>query len=313
MGEWISGSSGNPSGVYAATALEIYNSCTLQYLRVGYANNGIQADYCSLTNEDSQFINVVNPLKCEYGSSKIENVLIYKATGTAVAVSYGGITAENLTVHDAATFCAVTDGGLSLTNSLLISCTNMGASFSGAYNYTNSSDTGIFQIVGGGANYLATNCPAGITNAGTTNIDPTLLADLQTKTIWPPILYSNVTFTSNVMLSPQAARDTSVAPSLGYHYDPLDYVFGGCTADTNITFTSGTAVGWFRTTSGYSSYHGPHIGQGIFLQNLAIASFQGTEEAPDYWVRLDTVRRTIPAGAMGLVALRGETINITTT
>jgi hypothetical protein len=87
-------------------------------------------------------------------------------------------------------------------------------------------------------------------------------------------------------LIPQAPRDTNALPDLGYHYDPLDYAFGGCMANSNITFTAGTAVGWFRTTSGFSGYEG----QGIYVRTNAIATFQGTEEAPDYWVRCNTVQ-----------------------
>ena len=31
---------------------------------------------------------------------------------------------------------------------------------------------------------------------------------------------------------------------MGYYYCPLDYVFGGVTVNSNVTFTAGTAVGW---------------------------------------------------------------------
>ena len=41
-----------------------------------------------------------------------------------------------------------------------------------------------FQTVGAGNYYLTNGC--NFLNQGTTNIDPVLLADLQTRTIYPP-------------------------------------------------------------------------------------------------------------------------------
>ena len=120
-------------------------------------------------------------------------------------------------------------------------------------------------------------------NAGTTNINACVLADIATKTTYPPIVYSNKVVSVNTNLSPQAPRDTDT-PDLGYHYYPLDYAFGGTEVDSNVTFTAGTAVGWFRTASGYMA------GEGIHLLDNAVVSFNGTATAPDYWVRSSTVQ-----------------------
>ena len=65
------------------------------------------------------------------------------------------------------------------------------------------------------------------------------------------------------------------------HYDPLDYVFGGTTVNANITFTAGTAVGWFE---------GSGTDYGIRMGNSQIASFQGTVTSPVWWVRGNTVK-----------------------
>jgi C1A family cysteine protease len=106
-----------------------------------------------------------------------------------------------------------------------------------------------FKPVGAGNYYLAANSP--FRNAGTTAIDPTLLAEIRQKTTQPPVVYSNVTFSTAITLRPQAQLDTDV-PDLGYHYDPLDYLCS-CTIRGNgvVILTNGVAVGLFGN-SGFS-------------------------------------------------------------
>jgi len=128
---------------------------------------------------------------------------------------------------------------------------------------------------------------------GTTTIDPSLLASLTNKTSFPPIVYYNATISTATTFSPQAPRDTNAAPNLGYHYDPFDYVFGGTEAQSNITFTAGTAVGWFDAQSG--------TGYGITLDESVIAAFNGTATAPCWFARYDMVQE----GGNGNWTLRG--------
>src|SRR5205814_661770 len=122
----------------------------------------------------------------------------------------------------------------------------------------------IFQTVGGGSSYLATNSP--YRNAGSTNLSQAMLATLRQTTTYPPIVYTNVTISADTNFSPHAQRDTDL-PDLGYHYDPLDYLFGGVIAAANLTFAPATAAGWFRT-SGHPV--------GIQLNDRKSASFNGT-------------------------------------
>ena len=68
-----------------------------------------------------------------------------------------------------------------LTNSLLVAVTNIGT-FTGAYNGTNSNPGDVFQPLGAGYSYLTNN--SSFRNAGTTNIDSTLLASLQQLITW---------------------------------------------------------------------------------------------------------------------------------
>ena len=126
-----------------------------------------------------------------------------------------------------------------------------------------------FQTVGAGDYYLASGCA--FTNAGTTNIDPMLLADLQQKTTYPPLLRTN-TVSTNTTLNPQALRDTDT-PDLGYHYDPIDYLVDTFTV-TNalLTISSGTVIAADNTSAGI-----------LLSDGSAIASI-GTPLLPNWFV-----------------------------
>jgi hypothetical protein len=117
--------------------------------------------------------------------------------------------------------------------------------------------------------------------------------NLTQTTTYPPILYADTAIGNDTVFYPQAHRDTD-APDCGYHYFPLDYLFGGCDAYANLTFAPGTSVGWFRTSEGYyHSGHGIHIGDGYTL------TFNGTQELPDYWVRRNTVQEGVTGVSEG--------------
>jgi len=152
----------------------------------------------------------------------------------------------------------------------------------------------VFQQVGGANYYLTNGSP--YHNVGTTNIAPDVLADIHTKTTYPPIVYSNITISTDTTLGPTVPRDTNAAPDLGYHYDPLDYAFGGVnlTID-NLTFTPGTAVAWFSTT-------------GISLTSVAGLILQGTATQLCWFVTYDTVQEIAntnwnSAGGMGVATV----------
>ena len=294
VGESISGSTGNPTGTYANRALDCYNSVTLKNLRISYANIGVVLDGgSSNVVQDCQIINCATPVRVyQTTDTRILNVLFGNVAGTAINSYQSTVTAEHVTAHNVGLLWTNDSSTLNLTNSLLIGVTNLGSTFSGGFNATNASDAGIFQIAGGGGHYLATNSP--YHNAGTNNIDPALLADIRTKTTYPPIIYTNQSIYGPTNFSPQAQRDTNSKPDLGYHYDPLDFAFGGCDVYTNITFTAGTAVGWFRTSSGWE-----HTGQGIHMDDRQTCSFNGTLSAPCYWVRLITVQEADVTGGYG--------------
>ncbi|HEV2207456.1 MAG TPA: hypothetical protein VG167_01690 [Verrucomicrobiae bacterium] len=288
LGDLITGSTGNPTtNFYGAIALDLsgISNPTVLNARFSYLSNAVKGS--SMTLRDVQFNRCANALATGSTHAKIFNGLFYQI-GTAIKANNGPLgeddpILENVTAHYCTNFMGDSTGGISLTNCLFACVTNWEC----ATTQTNScafltSDSGIFQSVGGGGHYLADQ--SSYRNAGTANIDATLLADLAIKTTYPPIVYSNITLATDETFGPQAQRDSDT-PDLGVHYDPLDFAFGGCTADGNLTFQPGTAAGWFRTTAGWE-----HAGQGIHMADTKIATFSGTVTAPTWWVRYNTVQ-----------------------
>jgi len=298
IGESISGSSGAPSGYYGNCGLATVNYGYLdefKNIRVTYLSTAFSlgAD-CVLS--DMQVINCSTAFSISTDNCVLTvNNGLFSLVQTIFAVQdtwlvYG----THLTVHHCDYLEDYGGNTLYLANSLLVDVTNLAStSFTFVTNNVVSlnNDAGVFQTVRGGNYYLATNSP--YRDVGTTNIDAELLAEIKAKSTYPPIVYSGATFTVSTNFSPRAQRDTN-APDLGYHYDPLDYVFSACEVDSNITFTAGTAVGWFRTASGYY-----HAGDGMHLMDNATATFGGTASAPDYWVRLNTVQEQDTSGGYG--------------
>ena len=166
-----------------------------------------------------------------------------------------------------------------MQNSLIAgACANVDVVYSGS-SYQIASPVGLYQTVGGGNYYLANGSP--YRGAGTLNIDQSLLSDITNKTTCPPIVYSMTNISLLGVLSPQASRDTNATLDLGYHYDPLDYVFGGCDLFSNLTFATGTAIGWFEATNQVASLGQPY---GISVNTNANLSFNGNATQPCYFV-----------------------------
>jgi hypothetical protein len=311
VGETISGSSGNPT-VGAGTYLQ-YNmnaaatASTWSNLRFAYAGQAIAqisggASYTSLhTIQDCQFVNCATAIfDSTYQNLNTLNQQLYNVLfshcGTAVingnAVYYHGdmiITGQNVTADQVTNLLSVWSGDtIAMANSRLVNCVLTGVPHqiffgdtSGSTTmvtnncYVASSGSGVYQAAGAGNYYLATNS---LRNIGTTNIDSTVLADLRTKTTYPPILYSNVTVSINTTLNPQAQRDTDT-PDLGYHYDPIDYLvdqFG--ITNALLTLTNGVAI------AGYNDSVGIGIEDGS-----SIVSF-GSALYPNWLVRYSSVQ-----------------------
>jgi hypothetical protein len=311
VGDEISGSTGSPSGYYANPALQIEpaNAATISGFRFAYAQEALylyEGNYI-YSVENGQFVNCACGVSAFIiNSANLENVLFENVQTDLFNMQYSTINVQNSTFSSSSYLTTVSFAYQTFvptfTNCLFVDISNLTNNISGSDltyglsgshngfyycpNFGSSTVTSSFypfQTVGGGECYLTNGCD--FHNAGTTNIDPVLLTNLATKTTYPPIAFTNVTFSSATNFSPQAQRDNTGTPDLGYHYDPIDYSFGGCSAGSNFTFTAGTVVGWFRTSSGWYE-----AGYGIDMDAGVTVLFSGTATAPDYWVRLNTVQ-----------------------
>jgi hypothetical protein len=308
-GELISGSTGNPgTNYYAAEALYFDGTTAdtnliIDNLRIANARVGV-----TLNGQSDHVLNDVQCLKCGTGISSINttfsvhNALFYNVLTNFNENSATGAV-EQVTSDIAALLNQSTSSDLYLTNCLLVSVTNVSNCVTD-HTATLTSGSGVFQVAGpGGLHYLAADSP--YRNFGTPNISSATLGALQQKTTYPPIVYSNTVIAADTTFGPQAQRDTDT-PDLGYHYDPLDWVFGQVISNANLTFTAGTAVGWFRTSSGNRSHGQPIVGVGLNMANSKIADFRGTETTPDYWVRCNTVQEQDGTGGYGPGGITGS-------
>jgi len=314
IGESISGSTGNPSGYYANPALSLtfMGVQLLNGLRISYAGTAISCPGIPVTLDNAQFVNCGVGVSVSGSTVNVNNALFLNVNTNFSLTGAGAVVAANNVTFDNAQFLASptnypSGSYLQLTNCILANVTNVAgtvyAGYNGFYNTPTFGSTIIstnsypFQTAGGASHYLATNCV--FANVGTTSIDANLLASLRSKTTYPPIIYytPGTYFSSTLNLSPQAQRDTDV-PDLGYHYDPLDYIFGP-TYVTNATITAhaGTAIGIFATNS-YT--------YGLALANNAQFHSQGAPNNLNHVVEYNTVQEQTPAGwkipSYGLVA-----------
>lgn len=305
VGEIIADSTGNPviatneaAGIfYSQDYYYVSNSapisihdCHFRYHKNAIIIANFSAD-AARTNEvrDCQFKSVRTALTVNgastYAQNRVRNVLIDGAVMAFFIWNHQTVSVENATLRRV-TYARLSSPSPSLityTNCLFVCVTNLSewndnsSTLFATSCGTNASEAGVFQAAGGGNSYLATNSP--YRNLGTTNIHPGLLAALKQKTTFAPVIYSNVNFAMPQTLAPQVPRDDDV-PDLGYHYVPLDYVFGGCVLFTNLTVAPGTAVGWY---AGFGSVLASAQPYGILLSDGAKLEFAGTASQP-CWV-----------------------------
>jgi hypothetical protein len=304
VGETISGSTGTPSGYYG-NGITVQNSGPVVFhdIRLSYLNYGFVM-YTSYAEFDNlQAVNCYIPIIHAWCPAAINNGLFYNIGGVAVNSAGSGtvsVSGTQLTIDNCQTFADSGTPSLALTNCLVTATTNLLAG-SGTLSTNHvtvlSSRSGVFQVAGAGSHYLASGSL--YHRAGTSNINSSVLASLTNLTTYPPIIYSNTTIASATTFSPQAIRDTNSSPDLGYHYYPLDYVFGATAATSNLTFTAATAAGWFYNSSG-GTY-------GIAMGDSATASFNGTVTEPCHWARYNTVQESVNGNWMPQSWLGGIT------
>ncbi len=278
VGEAISGSTGSPTNYPGATYLSS-PAATLQYLRFCYAGTAVDGGHEAHSALHCQFIGCTTGISQDESDIVLRNVL-FAQCGTC-AKTHDNVFGEHLTVDACSTFAweHVNDGWI--TNSIFTGVSTVGP-VTLYYSLQQSSSGGIYQAAGAGSYYL---CDGSTNrNAGTTNIDPNLISDLRQKTTYPPILYSNITITTNTTLSPQAQRDTD-APDIGYHYDPVDHIasllnFTNC----SLTVAPGTVIACYNSA-------------GIWLQDGSSIYSVGTPLLPIWYTRYQAVQeQPVPLG-----------------
>lgn len=297
-GQILPGSSGSPSGIHIDSYYLVLSGITnanLNNLRMTYGNCSFTTYSCSnIVVSDVQILHSDYPFyPVNTKDLKIRNALVFQTGDTVFWSDTSTVSVEHMTVNQSGWFgfnASWSGNSLAVTNSLIV-----GASSLGDIPLTTncvavlSSSNGVFQTVGGGSHYLATNSP--YRDAGTTGISPVLLADLTKKTTCPPLVYSNSIISNTLILTPLPIRDTN-APDVGYHYEPLDAVFGGCVLSTNMTIASGTAVAWFEEYGGADVSGQPY---GVVLNDGAQVEFQGSASAPARFLRFNVVQEAIGA------------------
>ncbi|MCL5098227.1 MAG: hypothetical protein M1608_12010 [Candidatus Omnitrophica bacterium] len=294
------GSGSSPSGYYADTALYFESDNDLKYLRVSHAQKGIYCANGSGTNTltHAQFANCDKAFYFGGSTYNLRNILLYR-NNYGFYGSYFSGHCENLTFDQCGYLgyeTVLTSDFLWLTNSLLVQITNgCNFSYSSSYCGSNSSSAAAFQTVAGVGHYPAI---ADWRNAGTTSINAGLLADLRKKTTYPPIVWSG-DISSDTILAPQALRDDD-PPDLGYHYDPLDWVFHDISlSSAQLILTNGVAIGVYGTP-------------GINLLSGAKLYSEGSPTNLNRIVRYQTVLEQQPTGwtnsspPMGLLTVNAD-------
>ena len=285
VGRIISGSTGQPGTNYYGYLLDFSNNTNaidLRHVAIRYGYYGINATGGDLTLTDAQIGPSFTAINTHGAESRLRNVLIHEARDYAL----GGNAVSGYPQGEHVTFHCVnklrSSGTSYLTNCLLIAVTN-NVFYTGSNNETNINDAEIFQNAAYGSRYLANNSP--YRNAGTTNIDSTLLVALRQKTTFPPILLTN-DINVDSTLTPQAQRDTD-AIDLGYHYLPIDWIVGGITVTgATLTVSGGTTIAMDAANTNW----------GIRLDSGAQLISEGSPINLNRFVRTHSVQE-VPAGS----------------
>jgi hypothetical protein len=305
VGETLSVSTGTPTNYYANPALYISvppgtTMPTPSYFRVSYAQQALYLEGVP-TIQDGQIVNCQNGVQFGDSSMSFRNLLFanVQTNLNTTYTYYNPLNIQNCTFSSSSNLIYAQDWSgqnvvANLTNCILANVANLTNTHTYSFTYqVNGGNNGCynspsfgtgqvtnnfypFQTVGAGNYYLTNGC--NFFNAGTTNIDPTLLAALRQKTTYPPIVLTT-NFTGNTTLGPLAQRDTDT-PDLGYHYDPLDYCWSGLSAGTTLTLTNGVAIGIYGA-SGLSADN--LVSQGTATTHNQMVYYNLVQEQPTNW------------------------------
>jgi len=296
------------SGYYATTAIYFDNLSSgkiydVRDVRISHATSGIYFNFGrGHTLRNVQILQCDKAIEAYTSTFQFFNGLVSRVTtalnGAITSGNTGSV--QNVTFSQCGSLAPYVT--LTATNSLLVAITNALPSFTGAYNGTNSDPAVVFQTVGAGSRYLASN--SAFRDAGTTSIDATLLSSLKQLTTYPPIIAGQLTTIANTNLSlfPQAGRDTDT-PDLGFHYAPVDYVFGGAFLDNStVTLAPGTVVAVYSPTNGGSPYYGIGLGNAAkLISDVSPTNFSRIVRYNTVQERSDSTWNTSPAESIASV------------
>lgn len=273
VGDVLASSTHNPTTSYNTYITEDWaDDGVVQYARFSYAGLAMTVAgvdwYHSGTKEfrNCQFI------KCQTCASCISEAFFYNvlASSCSQLVTTGCPLAGQHVTVDA---CDSIGGGGFFRNSIFTGIPTDVGNISYSHTAVLSDSTGIYQSIGAGNYYLATNSPYrsyGVTQA----IDTELLASLKQKTTWPPKVYTNTVISTNLTLGLYARRDTNTAPDIGYHYDPVDYLSSCVISNATLTLTNGAVLAYYGSTISLNA--------GLLLKGTAKLVSQGSATQRNY-------------------------------
>ena len=250
VGDKIIGSSGNPSGTYAVTALALAVGSigrAIEHARFRHAALAIAADDAGQSQSTFVTLRSLQIANCAEGfylnntsagtePAKVQNVLAVNvgtlfADPGKLAIETAFVTLDqvtNLWLYPIASSLAVKDSVLNHVGG------TSGASLTTCSVHTS---TNLFERVGAGTHYLPGQSQVRETVAS--QALASLDARLASATTLAPLVLTNVT--ASLTLSPwQTAGD---AYTLGYHYDPVDwYASNVVVTNATLTLTNGVTV-----------------------------------------------------------------------
>jgi Bacterial Ig domain len=304
VGEVISGSTGNPSGYYASTALygPSWPTGDLHDLHIRYAYYGITWYYAASRLSNLQLVN------CYYGIGRTYcTAPVYNALLNNVQVPFWGYAVnydiEQATVDGCSQLASVygtySQGYINLTNCVLANIPSWGdynqlnADFNGRCNtppLNEANDFGSsapFQSVGAGSHYLASY--SDFQQRGTWLINSDLLLALRAKTTYPPQILPNPVQSDTYEAGGMAQRNT-LQPDLGYNYDPIDVAANAVVAPgVTLTLAEGVAVAGFGTVCLNLSAGAQLVSQGSAANLNRLVFYNLVQEQPVRWVSQPSV------------------------
>lgn len=298
VGEIISESTGNPATNYYYPGLNFANydhaETDVKYCHFRYAETALCYDNWPAANKvrHCQFVNCTQGAIFVGLENNIFKNVLMDHVGTTF-LGWGGISAQHMTIN-ASDYIADGEGiTVQFTNCLLVSVTNSGTPY---VNETNENffwftdDPGVFQTVGAGSHYLATNSP--FRDVGTSDIDEDLLAELKKKTTYPPEVLASA-ITVDTALAPMAERDTNTL-DIGYHYDALDYAINTNVTDATLTLTNGVALAVFGTNALALESGSKLVSVGAPANLNRIVRYQCVQEQAIFWdgINIATIKAT---------------------